>query len=895
MVFAGAGRRTFHGLVDGVFIFVRWCADLGVDVDLDAVEIMKNTYPRKLLWAFDRLLKILPDLPSEASALHIRGCPCLECRWGSILDHYITTNSAIPTPVVQRLVRKGVPRSVREGAWFWLSGGSAVARDRNPGYCSLLGVDGDYAELIDLDVSRTFCGEKEWQKKGGAKILGRILRAYSLRNPMVGYCQGLSYIGALLLEVCSEEVAFCCLCALVEDGSMPPDYYTSLKGAIVDRLVLEELAKQNVKGLCRALEEEARSFDELFFGGILVSVLVHGDLACGSLGSSLGFLHDLWNLRPIVEGVEDINDLRDLIGKSLNEIGVCDVPDYCMSFNKVTNTVVETLRESKRRRMSREEEIDRKMGKKEDALDRCFLAVIDRPEESPEKKVSENYFQVDRERTSSSAASGGRRDARLLGELEDFMMFKKPHHHRRRRNCEILVALFDFPSSSKCVCWRRLWMIHYSTPRCVEEFDILNEVGKGTYGQVFKAIDKRTQQYVALKRVLLKNEKEGFPVTAVREIKILKRLQHENVVRMLDVVFAKPTDADKHRGSVYMVFEYMDHDLSGVLAYRSQRTADGSTGLSSGNLRPDEVKCIFLQVLRGLDYCHKHNVVHRDLKLSNLLLDKLGHIKDSRFWTGEDLQRGKAQPDQQGHYSMATALVVESLRCGDVPLVLYRRPGLRNQYRPPELLLGTTIYDSKVDTWSAGCILAELIRGKALFPGESETEVYRMIADTLGAPCEQMWPACTQLPNYAQLNEAYQHMRKMMGASASTSSSVRQTGIGLGGSSASTGRLPASMIAADEGRFYEQRQTFRHVFSNTTESGRDLLARLLQCDPSRRLDTAGALNHGYFSEHPLACSAHSLRLSSSRSCHEFTTTNVGQATGGQKRLGAITGECWNIF
>ncbi|KAF4729282.1 hypothetical protein FOZ63_033951, partial [Perkinsus olseni] len=132
-------------------------------------------------------------------------------------------------------------------------------------------------------------------------------------------------------------------------------------------------------------------------------------------------------------------------------------------------------------------------------------------------------------------------------------------------------------------------MIHYSTPRCVEEFDILNEVGKGTYGQVFKAIDKRTQQYVALKRVLLKNEKEGFPVTAVREIKILKRLQHENVVRMLDVVFAKPTDADKHRGSVYMVFEYMDHDLSGVLAYRSQRTADGSTGLSSGNLRPDEV------------------------------------------------------------------------------------------------------------------------------------------------------------------------------------------------------------------------------------------------------------------------------------------------------------------
>ncbi|KAF4727594.1 hypothetical protein FOZ62_027528, partial [Perkinsus olseni] len=407
-----------------------------------------DTYPGKLLRAFDQLLKILPDLPSEANALHIRGCPCLECRWGSVLDHYITTNSAIPTPVVQRLVRKGVPRSVREGVWFWLSGGSAVARDRNPLYCSLLEVDGDYAELIDLDVSRTFCGEKEWQKKGGAKILGRILRAYSLRNPMVGYCQGLSYIGALLLEVCSEEVAFCCLCALVEDGSMPPDYYTSLKGAIVDRLVLEELAKRNLKVLCGALAEEGRSFDEfsflavswflcLFTATLPVEVslrvwdfyMTYG--ICVIFRVSLGILTVAQG--PIVEGVEDINDLRDLIEKSLNEIGVCDVPDYCMSFNKVTNTVVETLRESKRRRMSREEEIDRKMGKKEDALDRCFLAVIDRPEESPEKKVNENYFQVDRERTSSSAASGGRRDARLLGELEDFMMFKKPHHHRRRR------------------------------------------------------------------------------------------------------------------------------------------------------------------------------------------------------------------------------------------------------------------------------------------------------------------------------------------------------------------------------------------------------------------------------------------------------------------------------
>lgn len=357
-------------------------------------------------------------------------------------------NISVPKGVVQRLTRKGVPGSIREGVWFLLSGASSIALDRNPGYVNLVEVEGEFGELIDLDVSRTFCGEKEWQEKGGAKILKRILRVYSVRNPMVGYCQGLSYVGALLLEVCSEEIAFCCLCAIIEDGEMAPDYYTSLRGAVIDRLVLEELAERYVGELCNSLKEEKRSFNEFSFLTVswflcLFTATLPVEVSkriwdfywafgiCVIFRVSLGVLTVAQG--PIVEGEKDVNELRNLIEKSLNGINVCDVPDFCTAFNKVTNTVVETLRESKRKRMSLEEESDRKMGKRADSLDRCFLAIVDPPGERPEEEVREDYFRIARkERGSTSSVSNEGRERRLMNELEKFMM-PKVHRGRSRK------------------------------------------------------------------------------------------------------------------------------------------------------------------------------------------------------------------------------------------------------------------------------------------------------------------------------------------------------------------------------------------------------------------------------------------------------------------------------
>uniref|UniRef100_A0A8C5NKX1 Cyclin-dependent kinase 12 n=1 Tax=Junco hyemalis TaxID=40217 RepID=A0A8C5NKX1_JUNHY len=149
-------------------------------------------------------------------------------------------------------------------------------------------------------------------------------------------------------------------------------------------------------------------------------------------------------------------------------------------------------------------------------------------------------------------------------------------------------------------------------------------------------------ELVALKKVRLDNEKEGFPITAIREIKILRQLIHRSVVNMKEIVTDKQDALDfkKDKGAFYLVFEYMDHDLMGLL----------ESGLV--HFSEDHIKSFMKQLMEGLDYCHKKNFLHRDIKCSNILLNNSGQIKLAdfglaRLYSSEERAQG-AQPHSQG-------------------------------------------------------------------------------------------------------------------------------------------------------------------------------------------------------------------------------------------------------
>ncbi|TKW27532.1 hypothetical protein SEVIR_3G263000v4 [Setaria viridis] len=255
--------------------------------------------------------------------------------------------------------------------------------------------------------------------------------------------------------------------------------------------------------------------------------------------------------------------------------------------------------------------------------------------------------------------------------------------------------------------------------RSVDCFEKLEQIGEGTYGQVFMAKETETKEIVALKKIRMDNEREGFPITAIREIKILKKLHHDNVINLKEIVTSPGPERDEqgnqiegnmYKGSIYMVFEYMDHDLTGL----SDRPGMQFT--------IPQIKCYMRQLLFGLHYCHINQVLHRDIKGSNLLIDNHGILKLADF--------GLARSFSNDHNAHLTNRVI----------TLW--------YRPPELLLGSTKYGLAVDMWSVGCIFAELLSGKPILPGKNEPEQLTKIFELCGTPDELNWPGVTKMPWY---------------------------------------------------------------------------------------------------------------------------------------------------
>eukprot|EP00549_Striatella_unipunctata_P008309 CAMPEP_0118692106 /NCGR_PEP_ID=MMETSP0800-20121206/11072_1 /TAXON_ID=210618 ORGANISM="Striatella unipunctata, Strain CCMP2910" /NCGR_SAMPLE_ID=MMETSP0800 /ASSEMBLY_ACC=CAM_ASM_000638 /LENGTH=441 /DNA_ID=CAMNT_0006590001 /DNA_START=261 /DNA_END=1586 /DNA_ORIENTATION=+ len=235
--------------------------------------------------------------------------------------------------------------------------------------------------------------------------------------------------------------------------------------------------------------------------------------------------------------------------------------------------------------------------------------------------------------------------------------------------------------------------------RDVTAFEKKQQVGQGTYGSVFMGADKQSGEIVALKRINTEQEENGFPLTALREVKILKALNHVNIVELKEIVTSKEQgDLPKN---VFMVFEYLEFDLTGILETPEIR------------LTQDHIKSWSQQLLCGVHYMHKNKVIHRDLKASNILVNKRGELKIA-------------------DWGLARSWNSEMKRLTNRVITLW--------YRPPELLLGCIEYTPKIDMWSVGCIIAELFRRSGFLKGSNEATQLDLIFKVCGHPTVKEWP-----------------------------------------------------------------------------------------------------------------------------------------------------------
>lgn len=235
------------------------------------------------------------------------------------------------------------------------------------------------------------------------------------------------------------------------------------------------------------------------------------------------------------------------------------------------------------------------------------------------------------------------------------------------------------------------------------QYEVLEKhlLGEGTYGRVYKARRIATNDAVAMKKMKLDSEEEGVPSTAIREIALLKELSHDNVVKLLDV-FCSTT-------KLILVFEFLENDLKKYMKSQGCR------------LVPTTIQNISLQLVRGIEFCHAHRILHRDLKPQNLLVDDKLKLKIADF--------GLA-------------------RAYTVPVPRYTHEVVTVWYRAPEILLGSPLYSVPVDLWSVGCIIAEMATGAPLFAGDSEIDTIMKIFQKLGTPTMEQWPGVDELPDF---------------------------------------------------------------------------------------------------------------------------------------------------
>ncbi|KAK6170029.1 hypothetical protein SNE40_018518 [Patella caerulea] len=219
----------------------------------------------------------------------------------------------------------------------------------------------------------------------------------------------------------------------------------------------------------------------------------------------------------------------------------------------------------------------------------------------------------------------------------------------------------------------------------MDKYENLGLVGEGSYGMVLRCKHKESGQLVAIKKFLESEDDKMVKKIALREVKMLKQLRHDHLVNLLEVF--------RRKKRLYLVFEFVDHTVLDEL----EKCPNG--------LDENTVRKILYQVLKGIEFCHLHNIIHRDIKPENILVSRTGIVKLCDFGFARTL----AQPGETYTDYVAT-----------------------RWYRAPELLVGDTKYGRAVDLWAIGCLVAEMLTGEPLFPGDSDIDQLYHIVKCFG-------------------------------------------------------------------------------------------------------------------------------------------------------------------